>query len=56
MPEEREVAEARRKEIINAMMKEGNQLDEIQRLAEAFGTEADNDPMSNPLSTLLEIA
>ena len=56
MPEEREAAEAQRKEIINAMMKEVRQLDEIQRLAETFGTEADNDPVSNPLSTLLEIA
>lgn len=55
-PEEREAAEARRKEIINGMMKGGKQLDEIQKIVETFGTDADKDPISNPLSTLLEIA
>lgn len=54
--EEKEAAETRRKEIINDMMKDGKQLDEIQRFVETFGTEADRDPISNPLSTLLEIA
>jgi len=55
-PEETEAAEIRRKEIINDMMKEGKQLEEIQRFVETFGTLADKDPISNPLSTLLEIA
>ena len=54
--EEREAAEERRKEIINDLMKEGRQLEEIQRIVETFGTEEDTDPISNPLSTLLEIA
>jgi len=54
--EEREDAETRRKEIINELMKDGRQLDEIQRIVETFGTEKDTDPISNPLSTLLEIA
>ena len=54
--EEREAAEDRRKEIINDLMKEGRQLEEIQRIVETFGTEEDTDPISNPLSTLLEIA
>ncbi|KAL7551395.1 hypothetical protein ACHAWF_017110 [Thalassiosira exigua] len=53
--EEREAAEARRKEIINGLMKEGKQIDEIQRVVEAFGTDQDADPISNPLNTLLEI-
>ena len=54
--EEHEAAEERRKEIINDLMKEGRQLEEIQRIVETFGTEEDTDPISNPLSTLLEIA
>ena len=54
--EEKEAAEDRRKEIINELMKDGKQLDEIQRVVEKFGTEDDTDPISNPLSTLLEIA
>ena len=55
-PEEKEAAEERRKEIINELMKEGKQLEEIQKVVEAFGTAADTDPISNPLATLLEIA
>lgn len=55
-PEEREAAEVRRKEIINDLMKEGRQLEEIQRVVEKFGTDEDADPVSNPLSTLLEIS
>lgn len=54
--QEREDAETRRKEIINDLMKDGRQLEEIQRVVETFGTEKDTDPISNPLSTLLEIA
>eukprot|EP00957_Ditylum_brightwellii_P177732 13538638-Ditylum_brightwellii.AAC.1 len=37
-------------------MKDGKQLEEIQRVVEAFGSAADKDPISNPLATLLEIA
>ena len=55
-PEEKEAAEERRKEIINDLMKDGKQLEEIQRRVESFGTAADTDPISNPLATLLEIA
>eukprot|EP00985_Skeletonema_marinoi_P013911 scaffold7006_cov174-Skeletonema_marinoi.AAC.1 len=55
-PEEKEAAEERRKEIINEQMKDGKQLEEIQRVVEAFGSAADKDPISNPLATLLEIA
>ncbi|KAL7438748.1 hypothetical protein ACHAXM_006486 [Skeletonema potamos] len=55
-PEEKEAAEDRRKEIINGLMKEGKQLEEIQRVVESFGTAADTDPISNPLATLLEIS
>lgn len=55
-PEEKEAAEERRKEIINDLMKDGKQLEEIQRVVESFGTAADTDPISNPLATLLEIA
>eukprot|EP00986_Skeletonema_menzelii_P002138 scaffold593_cov147-Skeletonema_menzelii.AAC.9 len=55
-PEEKEAAEERRKEIINDLMKDGKQLEEIQRVVESFGTAADTDPISNPLTTLLEIA
>jgi transcription-repair coupling factor (superfamily II helicase) len=54
--EEREAIEGRRKEIINALMKEGKQLVEIQRVVETFGTDQDDDPKSNPLSTFLEIS
>eukprot|EP00804_Cyclotella_cryptica_P003699 CCRYP_008882-RA/>CCRYP_008882-RA protein AED:0.04 eAED:0.04 QI:123/1/1/1/1/0.75/4/799/942 len=54
--EERQAQETRRKEIINDLMKEGKDLEEIQRVVETFGTEVDKDPVSNPLSTLLEIA
>ena len=54
--EEREAIEGRRKEIINALMKEGKQLVEIQRVVETFGTDQDDDPISNPLSTFLEIS
>ena len=54
-PEERSAAEERRKEIINGLMREGRQLDEIQRVVETFGTDRDEDPISNPLSTFLEI-
>lgn len=55
-PEEREAIESRRKEIINALMKEKKQLVEIQRVVETFGTDQDDDPISNPLSTFLEIS
>lgn len=55
-PEEKDAAEARRKEIINDLMRDGRQLEEIQRVVETFGTDLDTDPISNPLSTLLEIA
>jgi transcription-repair coupling factor len=55
-PEEKEAAEDRRKEIINDLMKDGKQLEEIQRVVEKFGTAADTDPISNPLATLLEIS
>eukprot|EP00578_Thalassiosira_sp_NH16_P025194 CAMPEP_0181088902 /NCGR_PEP_ID=MMETSP1071-20121207/7024_1 /TAXON_ID=35127 /ORGANISM="Thalassiosira sp., Strain NH16" /LENGTH=1213 /DNA_ID=CAMNT_0023170829 /DNA_START=225 /DNA_END=3863 /DNA_ORIENTATION=- len=54
--EEKEAAETRRKEIINDQMKEGKQLEEIQLVVEAFGTEKDIDPISNPKQTLLEIS
>ena len=54
--EEKEAAEIRRKEIINDLMKDGKELEEIQRIVETFGTEEDDDPISNPLSTLLEIS
>jgi len=54
--EEREASEARRKEIINELMASGKQLHEIQAVVEKFGTEEDLDPISNPLSTLLEVA
>mmetsp|Transcript_32183 Transcript_32183/g.68104 ORF Transcript_32183/g.68104 Transcript_32183/m.68104 type:complete len:1250 (-) Transcript_32183:85-3834(-) len=54
--DERVAAEARRKDIINELMKEGKQLDEIQKIVETFGTDADTDPISNPLLTLLEIS
>ena len=55
-PEEKEAQEARRKEIINEMMKEGKELDEIQKVVETFGTEVDKDSISNPMATLLEIS
>ena len=55
-PEEKDAAEVRRKEIINDLMRDGRQLEEIQRVVETFGTDLDTDPISNPLSTLLEIA
>lgn len=55
-PEERDAAETRRKEIINDLMKEGKVIQEIQKIVETFGTELDTDPISNPLSTLLEIS
>ena len=54
-PEERSAAEERRKEIINGLMREGRQLDEIQRVVETFGTDLDEDPISKPMSTFLEI-
>ncbi|KAL3809755.1 hypothetical protein ACHAXA_011428 [Cyclostephanos tholiformis] len=54
-PEERSAAEERRKEIINGLMRDGKQLEEIQRVVETFGTDRDDDPISNPLSTFLEI-
>ena len=54
-PEEAEAQEFRRKEIINGLMKEGKELDEIQREVEKFGSEEDTDPISNPMATLLEI-
>jgi transcription-repair coupling factor (superfamily II helicase) len=54
--EERMAMEGRRKEIINSLMKEGKQLVEIQRVVETFGTNQDTDPISNPLSTFLEIS
>ena len=55
-PEEKDAAEVRRKEMINDLMRDGRQLEEIQRVVETFGTDQDTDPISNPLSTLLEIA
>jgi transcription-repair coupling factor (superfamily II helicase) len=55
-PEEKEMAETRRKEIINELMKEGKQLDEIQAVVSTFGTEVDKDPISNPMTTVLEIS
>ena len=55
-PEEKEQSETRRKEIINQLMKEGKQLEDIQLVVSHFGTEKDEDPISNPLTTLLEIA
>ncbi|KAL7519640.1 hypothetical protein ACHAWX_004399 [Stephanocyclus meneghinianus] len=54
--EEKQAQETRRKEIINELMKEGKDLEEIQRVVETFGTDVDKDPLSNPLSTLLEIS
>eukprot|EP00957_Ditylum_brightwellii_P017561 1323089-Ditylum_brightwellii.AAC.1 len=33
-----------------------NTTEEIQSVVSKFGTDDDNDPISNPLSTLLEIA
>lgn len=53
--EEREAAEVRRKEIINQLMKEGKGVEDIQRVVDTFGTDADLDPISNPLTTFLEI-
>ena len=55
-PEELEASEVRRKEIINELIKEGKQMPAIQVIVEKFGTDADTDPISNPLNTLLEIA
>ena len=55
-PEEKEAAEARRKEIIKGLMKQGLHLDEIQTRVEKLGTNEDDDPISNQLATLLEIA
>lgn len=54
--EEKQRQEERRKEIIDELMKDGKDLEEIQRVVETFGTEEDNDPISNPMATLLEIA
>ena len=54
-PEEREAAESRRKEIISQLMREGKGVEDIQKVVETFGTELDRDPISNPLSTFLEI-
>ena len=54
--EEKDRQEERRKEIINELMKDGKNLEEIQRVVETFGTDEDNDPISNPMATLLEIA
>ena len=54
-PEERAAAEERRKEIVNGLMREGRQLEEIQQVVETFGTDRDDNPISNPLSTFLEI-
>jgi transcription-repair coupling factor (superfamily II helicase) len=53
--EEKQAQEIRRKQIINDLMKKGKTLEEIQRVVETFGTNVDKDPLSNPLSTLLEI-
>ena len=53
--EEREAVDSRRKEIINQLMQEGKGVEDIQKVVETFGTESDTDPISNPLSTLLEI-
>ena len=53
--EEREAVDSRRKEIINQLMQEGKGVEDIQKVVETFGTEYDTDPISNPLSTLLEI-
>ena len=53
--EERDAAETRRKEIINELMKEGKGVEDIQKVVETFGTDLDRDPISNPLSTFLEI-
>lgn len=55
--EEKDAAEFRRKEIINELMQERMmEVEEIQRIVEKFGTSEDKDPISNPLSTLLEIS
>jgi hypothetical protein len=55
-PEEKEAAEERRKEIIKGLMKQGLQIDKIQTRVKKLGTNEGDDPISNQLATLLEIA
>ena len=55
-PEEKEAAEERRKEIIKGLMKQGLQIDKIQTRVKKLGTNKGDDPISNQLATLLEIA
>mmetsp|Transcript_8516 Transcript_8516/g.12477 ORF Transcript_8516/g.12477 Transcript_8516/m.12477 type:complete len:1228 (-) Transcript_8516:444-4127(-) len=54
--EEQEARDKRREEIVRELMAARNTTEEIQSVVSKFGTDDDNDPISNPLSTLLEIA
>lgn len=58
-PEEQEARDKRRSEIMTTELKKisGSVTpDEIQKVRSKFGTEEDTDPVSNPQSTVLEIA
>ena len=57
-PEEKEARDARRAEILTRELRARKKVtpDEIQAIRSTFGTEEDNDPISNPQTTVLEIA
>lgn len=57
-PEERQARDERRAEILTQELRKRKRVtaDEIQEIRSQFGTETDMDPISNPQTTVLEIA